>query len=143
MLGGKVVTRTRIIIAAVVVLAIVVGIALIRHSGVTAGAAKVTTTTEKAHAATIVEARADERAATTVTQAIAARTVRIDAKTDAYVQSTIEDLRNALAEVPPAAPGAAMPAAPVDRVRDSLNAGIARANRAADDAGPAGEPGPH
>jgi hypothetical protein len=60
--------------------------------------------------------------------------VRIDAKTDAYVQATIEDLHNALADVPPSAPGAAIPAAPVDRVRDSLNAGIARANRAGGDA---------
>lgn len=134
-------TRIRIIIAVGIVLAIVGVAFLIRHNGETAGAAKVTAKTEAAHTVNVVEARADERAASTVTQAIAARTVRIDAKTDAYVQSTIEDLRNALAEVPPAAPGAAMPAAPVDRVRDSLNAGIARANRAADDAGTARGPG--
>lgn len=134
-------TRVRVIVAIVVALAIVAGVVMIRRGGETAGAAKVTATNDKAHTAQVVEARADERAAATVTQSIAARTVRIDAQTDAYVQATIEDLRNALANVPPAAADAALPAAPVDRLRDSLNAGIARANRAADDAGPAGGAG--
>ena len=134
-------TRTRVIVAIVVALAIVAGVAMIRRGGETAGAAKITAAHDKAHTAQVVEARADERAAATVTQSIAARTVRIDAQTDAYVQATIEDLRNALANVPPAAADAALPAAPVDRLRDSLNAGIARANRAADDAGTAGGAG--
>ena len=134
-------TRIRVIFAIVVALAIVAGVVMIRRDGETAGAAKVTATTDQAQAKRVVEARADERAAATVTQSIAARTVRIDAQTDAYVQATIEDLRNALANVPPAAADAALPAAPVDRLRDSLNAGIARANRAADDAGPAGGAG--
>lgn len=134
-------TRIRVIVAIVVALAIVAGVVMIRRGGETAGAAKVTAANDKAHTAQVVEARADERAAATVTQSIAARTVRIDAQTDAYVQATIEDLRNALANVPPAAADAALPAAPVDRLRDSLNAGIARANRAADDAGPAGGAG--
>lgn len=134
-------TRTRIIVAIVVALAIVAGVVIIRRGGETAGAAKVTATNDEAHTAQVVEARADERAAATVTQSIAARTVRIDAQTDAYVQATIEDLRNALANVPPAAADAALPAAPVDRLRDGLNAGIARANRAADDASPAGGAG--
>ncbi len=134
-------TRARIIIAIVVALAIVAGIAMIRRGGETAGAAKVTAKTDKVHTERVVEARADERAAATVTQSIAARTVRIDAQTDAYVQATIEDLRNALADVPPAGADAALPAAPVDRVRDSLNAGIARANRAAGDADASGGAG--
>ncbi len=134
-------TRTRVIVAVVIALAIVAGVVMIRRGGETAGAAKVTAANDKAHTAEVVEARADERAAATVTQSIAARTVRIDAQTDAYVQATIEDLRNALANVPPAAADAALPAAPVDRLRDSLNAGITRANRAADDAGPAGGAG--
>ncbi len=132
MLGGDVVTRIRIIVLVMAIVAIVAGVALIRRGGETAGAAKVTAKVEKAHAASIVEARADERAAATVTQSIAARTVRIDAATDAYVKTTIEDLRNALAAVPPAADGAALPAAPVDRLRDQINAGIDRANRSAD-----------
>ncbi len=130
-------TRTRVIVAIVVALAIVAGVVMIRRGCETAGASKVTATNDQAQAKRVVEARADERAAATVTQSIAARTVRIDAQTDAYVQATIEDLRNALANVPPAAADAALPAAPVDRLRDSLNAGIARANRAADDAGAA------
>jgi hypothetical protein len=135
------VTRARIIAAIVIVLAIVAGVAMIRRGGETAGAAKVTAKVDKAHTAHIVEARGDERAAATVTQAIAARTVRIDAQTDAYVQATIEDLRNALANVPPAAADAALPAAPVDGLRDSLNASIARANRAAGDADASGGAG--
>jgi hypothetical protein len=130
-------TRIRIILAIVALVAIVAGVVWIRRDGETAGAAKVTAKANVAHAAGVTEARADERAAAAVTQSIAERTVRIDAKTDAYVQATIEDLHNALADVPPAAPGAALPAAPVDRVRDSLNAGIARANRAGGDAGAA------
>lgn len=134
-------TRIRVIVAIVVALAIVAGVVMIRRGGETAGAAKVTATNDQVQAKRVVEARADERAAATVTQSIAARTVRIDAQTDAYVQATIEDLRNALANVPPAAADASLPAAPVDRLRDSLNAGIARANRAADDAGPAGGDG--
>lgn len=134
-------TRIRIILTIAAVVAIVVGIAWIRSGGETAGAARVTAATEKAHTARVAEARADERASATVTQSIAARTVRIDAQTDAYVQATIEDLRNALSNVPPAAADAALPAAPVDRLRDSLNAGIARANRAADDAGASGGAG--
>ncbi|RMB55441.1 hypothetical protein C8J44_0684 [Sphingomonas sp. PP-CE-3A-406] len=132
MLGGDVVTRIRIIVAIVIALAIVAGVAMIRRGGETAGAAKVTAKAEKAHAERITEARTDERAATSVTQAIAARTVRIDAQTDAYVQSTIEDLRNALNDASSAADAAAVPAAPVDRLRDSINAGIDRSNRAAE-----------
>lgn len=134
-------TRARIIIAIVIALAIVAGVAMIRRSGETAGGAKVSAKNDQVHTERVVEARADERAAATVTQSIAARTVRIDAQTDAYVQATIEDLRNALANVPPAAADAALPAAPVDSLRDSLNAGIARANRAAGDAGASGGPG--
>ena len=125
-------TRTRVIVVIVIALAIVAGVVMIRRGGETAGAAKVTATNDQAQAKRVVEARADERAAATVTQSIAARTVRIDAQTDAYVQATIEDLRNALANVPPAAADAALPAAPVDRLRNSLNAGINRANRSAD-----------
>ena len=134
-------TRIRVIVAIVVALAIVAGVVMIRRGGETAGAAKITAANDKAHTAQVVEARADERAAATVTQSIAARTVRIDAQTDAYVQATIEDLRNALANVPPAAADAALPTAPVGRMRDSLNAGIARANRAAGDAVAAGGAG--
>lgn len=135
---GEGVKRARIIIAIVVVLAIVAGVAMIRRGGETAGAAKITAKNDRVHTEHVVEARADERAGSTVTQSIAARTARIDAQTDAYVQATIEDLRNALANVPPAAADAALPAAPVDRLSDTLNAGIARANRAAGDAEAAG-----
>jgi Flp pilus assembly protein CpaB len=125
-------TRLRIILAMVVAIAIVAGVVLIRRGGEAAGAAKVTASAEKTHTAAVTAARSDERAAATVAQSIAARTVRIDAQTDAYVQSTIKDLRDALSDVPPAAADAALPAAPVERLRDSLNASIDRANRAGD-----------
>lgn len=121
-------------IAAIVLVAIAAicgGIAMVRRGGEAAGAAKVTAKVEQAHRTAVAEARTDERKAATVTQSIAARTVRIDRQTDAYVQTMIEDLRNALA-VPPGADGAALSAAPVDRLRDGINAGIDRANRAAD-----------
>ena len=130
-------TRIRIILANIALVAIVAGIVWIRRGGEADGAAKVTAKANATHAAGVTEARGDERAAAAVTQSIAERTVRIDAKTDAYVETMIEDLRDALHDVPPAAPGAALPAAPVDRMRDSLNAGIARANRAGGDAGAA------
>jgi hypothetical protein len=131
-LGGEVVTRPRIIMAIVTMLTIVVAIVLIRRGGEATGAAKVTSAAEKVRAKRITEARTDERAATAVTQAIAARAVRIDAQTDAYVQSTIEDLRNALNDATHAADSTALAAAPVDRLRDSINAGVDRANRAAE-----------
>ena len=127
-------TRLRMILIVVAILAIAVSVFLLRRGGETAGAAKVTAPNERAHTAGVAEARADERAAAAVTASIAARTVRIEAKTDAYVDTMIKDMRNAIDEVPPAVPDAALPAAPVDRLRDTLNAGIDRANRAADTA---------
>lgn len=134
-------TRIQIILAIAAIVAIVAGVAWIRSRGETAGAARVTATNAAAHTARVAEARSDERRAATVTQSIAARTVRIEAQTDAYVETMIKDLHDALADVPAAAPGAALPAAPVERMRDSLNAGIARANRAGGDAGAAGGAG--
>ncbi len=130
-------TRLRIVLIVAAVVAIAAGVFLLRRGGESAGAAKVTAVNERAHSAGVAEARVDERAAATVTAAIAARTVRIEAKTDAYVDTMIKDMRNAIDEVPPAVPDAALPAAPVDRLRDTLNAGIDRANRAADAAGAA------
>lgn len=125
-------TRIRIIIAIGVLLAIVAGVALIRRSGETAGAAKVTAKAERAHDDRVAEARADERSAANTTDAIARSVTRSDALADAYVKTTIKDLRDALDAVPPAAPGVPLPAAPVDRLRDSINAGIDRANGAAE-----------
>ncbi len=125
-------TRVRIVLIVAAVVAIAAGVFLVRRGGESAGAAKVTAVNERTHSAGVAEARVDERAAATVTAAIAARTVRIEAKTDAYVDTMIKDMRNAIDEVPPAAPDAPLPAAPVDRLRDTLNAGIDRANRAAD-----------
>lgn len=129
-------TRARLIMAAIVLLAIIAAVGCVRRSGEQAGADRVTTQVERDRSDRTAEARTDERAAAATSATIAARTARADALTDAYVRQTIEDLRNAIDAVPPAPAGdAPVPAAPVDGMRDTLNAGIARANRAADAAG--------
>lgn len=125
-------TRARLIIAAIVIVAIVAAVGCVRRSGERAGADRVTVQAERDHSARAIEARTDERAAAATSATIAARTARADALTDAYVRQTIEDLRNAIETAPPVAAGDPIPAAPVDRVRDTLNAGIARAARSAD-----------
>lgn len=120
---------------AVVVLAIAaavwLAIAQVYRSGRTAGGAIATVKIGEAHRERVAEARADERKAADATTAIADRTARADALSETLLRSTIQDLRNAIDAVPPAAAGAAPPVVPVDRVRDDLNAGIDRANRSA------------
>lgn len=111
--------------------AIWLAVALVYRSGRTAGGASATIAIGEQHRERTAEARGDERLAADVTIAIADRTVRADALSETLVRSTIEDLRNALDAMPPAATGAAPPVVPVDRLRDDLNASIARANRAA------------
>ena len=125
-------TRARIIIAALVLLAILIAVWAIRRNGEKAGEAKVTQQAERQHADRVGEARADERAAAVVTDSINRRVDRADALSTAAVQATIKDLRHALDAVPPAPAGAPLPAAPIDGMRENLNAGIDRANRAAD-----------
>lgn len=115
--------------------AIWLAIALVYRSGRTAGGASATIAIGEQHRQRTAEARGDERLAADVTIAIADRTARADALSETLVRSTIEDLRNALDAMPPAAAGAAPPVVPVDRLRDDLNAGIARANGAAEAAG--------
>lgn len=125
-------TRARLIIIMIMMIAILAAVGCVRRSGERAGADRVTTQVERDRADRTAEARTDERAAAATSATIAARTARADALTDAYVRQTIEDLRNAIETVPPAAAGDLMPAAPVDRLRDTLNAGIARTERSAD-----------
>lgn len=134
-------TRIRLIIGAVILLALVGAVWMIRRGGEQSGAAKVTQAVEQQRAGHLAEARSDERAATAVSASISQRVSRADALSTAAVQATIKDLRDALDDVPPAVAGDPLPAAPVDRVRDSLNASIARANRAAGDADTAGGTG--
>lgn len=114
-------------------LALVVG-----RIGRRAGEAKVTQAVERQHADSVAEARADERAAAVVSNSISQRVARADDLSTRAVKATIKDLRDAIDTVPPAAAGAPAPAAPVDRLRDALNADIDRANRAGDAAGPVG-----
>lgn len=127
-----------IVLAALVIAAVVWGgIALVYRSGSAVGGAKVTTKVAKQSAEHVAQARTDERKATAVTIAIADRTARADALSEALLRTTIQDLRDALDSTPPAAAGAAPPVVPVDRLRDDLNAAIARAN------GSAGAPAAH
>ncbi|KTW01040.1 hypothetical protein NS355_02305 [Sphingomonas yabuuchiae] len=119
-------------VAWLVVAAVVVGLIVLAFiTGRGAGSDHVTAEAQKDHGARVAEARSDERTAATSTATIAARTARADALSDRLVRQTIEDLRNAISQVPPARGGDPVPAAPVDSVRASLNAGIDRANRAA------------
>ncbi len=121
---------------ALVVLAIAgaiwLAIGMVYRSGRTAGGASARVAIGEQHRERTAEARADERLAADVTIAIADRTARADALSETLVRSTIEDLRNALDAMPPAAAGAAPPVVPADRLRDTLNAGIARTNRTAE-----------
>ena len=131
-------TRPRLIIVGLaVLLAITAAVVLVRR-GERAGAAQVTSTAEREHGARVAEARADERAIADVGSAIEQHVARADDLSTAAVLATIKDLRDAIDTVPPAAAGDPLPAAPVDGVRNALNAGIDRANRAAGAAAPAG-----
>lgn len=115
--------------------AIWLAIGLVYRSGRTAGGASARVAIDEQHRERTTEARADERLAADVTIAIADRTARADALSETLLRSTIKDLRDALDATPPAVAGAAPSVVPVDRLRDDLNAGIARANRTAEAAG--------
>lgn len=125
-------------IAIGVVLVVVVAVlAWVYRSGGRAAADHVTVKVARDHGAAVADARADERRGATSTATIAARTVRADDLTDRLVRQTIQELRDAITDVPPAGAGDPLPSAPVDGLRDRLNASIARADRAADPAGTA------
>jgi hypothetical protein len=136
--GADDVTRVRLIIGAVILLALVGAVWMIRRGGEQSGAAKVTQAVEQQRAGRLAEARSDERAATAVSASISQRVSRADALSTAAVQATIKELRDALDAVPPAVAGDPLPPAPVERLRDQLNASIARANGAANPPDPAG-----
>lgn len=123
------------------VLALLAAIWAIYHRGEGAGGAKVTHQAEQQHGERIVEARTDERAATAAAAATGSQAL---ARADAAVAALrLEEQRinNALDAVPPPVPGAALPAAPTSVLAAPVNALIARANRAADAADPAGGTG--
>lgn len=126
--------RPRTVAIGVTIIVAIALLAWIYHAGSRSGADHVTAKAERQHGAAVADAREDERRATTSTATIAARAARADALTDRYVRKTIEELRNAINTIPPVASGDPLPAAPVDSVRVSLNAGIARANGAAEPA---------
>lgn len=128
-------TRVKLIAIGVVLVAVLAVLAWVYHAGGRSGADRVTAKAERDHGAAVADARADERRGATSTATIAARTARADDMTDRLVRQTIKELRDAITDVPPAVAGDPLPPAPVDGLRDRLNAGIARADRAA---GPAG-----
>jgi len=120
------------VVIAGVILALIV-LAFVTGRG--AGSDHVTAQAERDHGARVAEARTDEQRASVSTATIAARADRADALSDRLVRQTIKDLRDAISNVPmPVASGNPLPSAPVDSVRVSLNAGIARANGAAEPA---------
>ncbi|MGO1303532.1 MAG: hypothetical protein ACTMKV_01980 [Sphingomonas parapaucimobilis] len=123
-------------VAWLVIAAIVVGLIVLAFvTGRSAGSDHVTAQADRDHSERVAEARTDERRAGVSTATIAARTDRADALSDRLVRQTIKDLRDAISEVPtPVAPGDPLPSAPVDSMRVSLNAGIARANGAGEPA---------
>lgn len=84
----------------------------------------------------IVAARQDERKAAAVSEAIGAVTATQTRDSAVHVDITTKEIRDAFEAVPPAQPAPvgdapALPAAPVDRLRERINESIARANRAA------------
>ncbi|HEX7848446.1 MAG TPA: hypothetical protein VF485_01815 [Sphingomonas sp.] len=112
-------------------------VALIYHRGETAGGAKVQMQAETAHARTVAAARADERQAQATVDAIGSRVAVADGQTATLVRSRIVEIHDALDATPAAVPTSGNPAAsaaPFDagRVRASLNAVVADANRAAE-----------
>lgn len=124
-------------------LALLAAIVTIHHRGEKAGAAKVTTKVEQQHAARIVEARADERAATAAAASTgSAALARADAAI-AALKISEEEMRHAIDTIPPAVPGADLPPAPAGVLAASVNALVDRANRAADTADAAGRADPH
>lgn len=115
--------------------AIGAAIALIYHKGESAGGTRVQAQAEKAHAETIAEARADERKAAAVTDAIGRRVAAAEDETTALVRSKIKDIHDGLHSSAGTSTGnSAGPAAAFDSVvvRDSLNSLIVDANRSAD-----------
>jgi hypothetical protein len=128
-------TRARLIMFGVVALAIVAAIAWIRAGGEKAGAAKVEQRVERNHAARIVEARTDERTAGDVAASIDRRVARVEDLSTAAVAATVKDLRDAIDANPPSAADAALPPAPVDSLRDQVNAVVDCANRATETTG--------
>lgn len=119
---------------AIGVVALLLGAALFtaHQKGERAGADHVTVQVQRDHAAAVTVARQDERAADDASATIATSVAQQTVASAAVTHHIVENLRHAIQSVPPAAAGDALPPAPVDSLRDTLNAGIDRANRAAD-----------
>lgn len=85
-------------------------------------------------------ARKDEKAAAGAAQAIGSATDARNRDASINIDLVTKDIRDAFHAIPavPVPAGGeprSLPAAPVDRLRDRLNESVARANRAAGDAG--------
>jgi len=124
-------------VPALVVVALVGGtIAAIYLKGETAGGAKVQVQAEKAHTKAVAESRSDERQAQATVDAIGARVARTDDATTELVRSRMTEIHNDLDATRGSTAGAVSPPPQFDTggVRDNLNALVADANRAADNA---------
>ena len=85
-------------------------------------------------------ARKDEKAAAGAAQAIGAATDARNRDASINIDLVTKDIRDAfhaipVVPVPATGEPRSLPSAPVDRLRDRLNESVARANRAAGDAG--------
>lgn len=116
---------------ALLVLLVVAALVGAHRKGERAGADRVTVQVQRDHAAAVTVARQDERAAVDASATIATSVAQQTVASAAVTHHIVENLRHAIQSVPPAAAGDALPPAPVDSLRDTLNAGIDRANRAA------------
>lgn len=102
------------------------------HKGEAKGAAKEIKKVEKAHQAAVVAAHVDTKAAQGTADQIGAATARTNAQVTDLVQSKIQEMHNVIDAIPASAAGAPLPPAPVERMRDDLNALGDGARRAAD-----------
>ncbi|HWU72927.1 MAG TPA: hypothetical protein VN137_05545 [Sphingomonas sp.] len=109
-------------------------IALIYRQGETFATSKAEVQAEKAHAKTVVAARADERQAQATVDAIGKRVAAADDKTDILIRTKIREMHDALDATPGPLAGNSRSAAPFDAgsVRNYLNDLVVDANRSAD-----------
>ncbi len=110
-----------------------IGVGIVYRAGERACQRKADIEREKAHAAAVADARGDERKAAAAAAVIADRVAARNDGTTARVRSTITEIHDDLqTPQPPAAGHDAATGVDGGRLRTSLNALVADANRAAD-----------
>lgn len=110
-----------------------IGIGIVYQAGKHSGRQATEIERDKAHTAAVADARDDEHKAAAAATVIASRVAARNDGTTARVRSTITEMHDDLqTPQPPAAGHDAAAGVDGDRLRTSLNALIADANRAAD-----------